>query len=265
MKPVTSRSAGLALLCVLMAGFTSAVLAQAQTSTPGAAETALKRPTDFRTRAEIRNEYQDVEEDGYRNLIVPRFEYAVSPSVAFRVETPYVFHDPGGTDPDRVSGFGDLLVRGAWRAMQSEGFALNLVLEVTFATAVDDRLGSGKDVLAPLVYAAVDLPRQNSVFFPNFQHYVSVAGDSGRPDVNYTVLKPNLLTRWPNNFYTFLEPAFVIDWERDHDFGLTVELEAGKIVSKNVALWVRPGVGAIKHDLPQIYDWNMEIGARYIF
>jgi hypothetical protein len=232
---------------------------------PSAAEATLRRPTDFRSRVEIRNEYQDLDADAHRDMIIPRFEYAYSPSVAFRLETPYVFFDPGGSNPDRVSGFGDVLLRGAWRSMQSEGFALNLVLEVTLDTAVDDRLGMGKDVLAPLVYAAIDLPRHNSVFFPNLQHYFSVAGDENRTDVNYTVIKPNLLTRWPNNLYTFLEPAFIIDWERDNKLGLTVELETGKIVSKNVALWIRPGVGAIKHDLPQIYNWNLEVGARYIF
>jgi hypothetical protein len=139
------------------------------------------------------------------------------------------------------------------------------VTEVTFDTAADDRLGTGKTVIAPLVYAAIDLPGHDSVFFPNLQHYFSVAGDDSRADVNQTVLKPNLLTRWPNRVYTFLEPAFLIDWERNSKVGLTVELEVGKIVSKNMAIWGRPGVGAIKNDLPQIYDWNIEIGARYIF
>ena len=243
------------------------LLAQTQpTTAPSAAEATLKKPTDFRSRAELRTEYQDLEGDGYRNMIIPRFEYAVSSSLALRLETPYVVTDPGTPGADRTSGLGDLLVRGAWRATQREGFALVLVTEVTLDTAEDPRLGSGKTIVAPLVYAAIDLPKGDSVFFPNVQHYFSVAGDENRPDVNYTALKTNLLTRWPNKVYTFLEPQFTIDWERDAKVGLTIELEVGKILSKNIAAWARPGIGVInKYELPLVYNWNFEVGMRYIF
>ena len=135
-----------------------------------------------------------------------------------------------------------------------------------FDTADDRRLGFGKTVVAPHVYAAIDLPGYNAVFFPNIQHYQSVAGDSSRGDVSFTTLKPNLLNRWPNKVYTFLEPQFTIDWERDAKVGLTVELEIGKILSKNIAAWVRPGVGVInRNELAQVYEWNFEVGMRYIF
>ena len=242
------------------------LFAQSQPAAPTATESALKKPTDFRSRVEIRNEYQDLEGDGYRNLIIPRFEYAVTPALAFRIETPYIDYDPGTPGTGHSSGFGDLLVRGAWRATQREGFALILVTEVIFDTAEDPRLGQGKTVVAPLVYAAVDLPKYDSVFFPNIQHYFSVAGDENRRDVSFTVLKPNLLTRWPDKVYTFLEPQFTIDWERDAKVGLTVELEVGKILSRNIAAWARPGIGVInRNELPQVYNWNFELGMRYIF
>ena len=156
--------------------------------------------------------------------------------------------------------------RCASRATQRDGFALILVTELIFDTADDSRLGQGKNIVAPLVYAAIDLPKHDSVFFPNIQHYFSVSGDENRPDVNYTVLKPNLLTRWPNKVYTFLEPQFTIDWERDAKVGLTIELEVGKILSKNIAAWARPGIGVInRNELPQVYEWNLEVGMRYIF
>jgi len=250
---------------LLMLCMPLSLLAQTQPAAPSAAETLLKKPSDFRSRAEIRNEYQDLEGDGYRNLVIPRVEYAVTPAVALRLDLPYVTYDPGDGG-ERVSGQGDLLARIAWRAVQREGSALILVTEVFFDTADDPRLGQGKTVVAPLVYAAIDVPKHDSVFFPNVQHYFSVAGDENRPDVNFTVLKPNLLTRWPNKIYTFLEPQFTIDWERDAKVGLTVELEVGKILSRNIAAWARPGIGVInKYELPQVYNWNLEVGMRYIF
>lgn len=265
MPLVAARNTAVRLLFLLAPCLPLALLAQTQPPAPSAVEATIKRPTDFRTRAELRYEYQDLQDGGTRSLIVPRFEYAYKPSIAFRVETPYVFTDPAGPNPDRVSGHGDLLVRGAWRSIQRDGFALVLVGEVTFDTASDDRLGQGQTVLSPQAYAAIDLPKYESVFFPNVQHYFSVGGDDSRSDVSQTILKPNLLTRWPNRFYTFLEPSFIIDWERNSKAGLQIELELGKLLGKNTAVWVRPGIGAIKDDLPQIYDWNTEIGVRYIF
>lgn len=245
--------------------FPAALQAQTQPAATSAAEATIKRPTDFRSRAELRHEYQNLPADGYRNLLIPRFEYAIRPDLAVRVETPYVFHDPGDAGGDRASGRGDVLLRGAWRATQREGFALVLVTELFFDTASDPQLGQGKNVVAPLVYAAIDVPKWNSVFFPNVQHYASVSGEEARSDVSMTVLKPNLLTRWSNSVYTFLEPQFLIDWERDAKAGFMVELEMGKLVSRNTALWARPGLGVVRNDLPQIYQWNLEIGARYIF
>jgi len=241
------------------------LLAQTQPAAPTAAEATLKKPTDFRSRVELRNEYQNLQGDSYRNLVIPRFEYAATPAVLFRFETPYVTFDPGAGG-ESVSGLGDVLGRVAWRATQQDGFALILVMEAIFDTAEDPRLGQGKTILGPLVYAAIDLPKGDSVFFPNFQQYFSVAGDDNRPDVNFTVLKPNLLTRWPDRVYTFLEPQFTIDWERDAKVGLTLELEVGKILSKNIAAWARPGIGVInRNELPQVYEWNIEVGMRYIF
>jgi hypothetical protein len=257
---VRNQIAVLIVLCMPLP-----LLAQTQPAAPTAAESTLKKPTDFRSRVEIRNEYQDLEGDSYRNLIIPRFEYAATPAVLFRLETPYATFDPGAGG-ESVSGLGDLLGRVAWRATQRDGFALILVMEAIFDTAEDPRLGQGKTILAPLVYAAIDLPKADSVFFPNFQQYFSVAGDDNRADVNFTVLKPNLLTRWPDRVYTFLEPQFTIDWERDAKVGLTIELEAGKILSKNIAAWARPGIGVInRNELFQVYEWNIEVGMRYIF
>ena len=141
-----------------------------------------------------------------------------------------------------------------------------LATDVIFDTAEDVRFGQGKTILAPLVYAAIDLPKLNSIFFPNLQHYFSVAGDDNRPDVSFTTIKPNLLTRWPKGVYTFLEPQFTIDWERNAKVGLTIELEVGKLLSKNMAAWVRPGIGVInRNTLPQVYNWNLEVGMRYVF
>ena len=47
--------------------------------------------------------------------------------------------------------------------------------------------------------------------------------------------------------------------------GLTLEAEAGKFVDRRTALWLRPGIGLHGDDLPQVYNWNLQVGVRHTF
>jgi len=253
----TIRAAGLAIALACPAG----LLAQDNSTTPPA-DSVIKRldPSDFKTKVEARYEYQSLQGGGSRALIVPRFEYAVSKTFAVRVETPYLFVDQPGQGA--TSGFGDLLLRANYRAARGEGYAIVAGLEVVFDTAEDDRLGSGSIVVSPVVFASIDMPKANSVLFPSFQQYVSVGG--GGSDVNTTQLRAGVLTRWPARFYTFLEPTLYIDFVRDAQTGATLELEVGRFVTRDMAVWVRPGVG-LWGNIPPVYNWNFEVGIRYLF
>jgi hypothetical protein len=227
------------------------------------AESVTQRldPTDFKSRFETRYEYQDLQSGGARQLLVPRYEHAFSKAFALRFEVPYVVDDPPGGDDE--SGIGDILIRPALRLYRGEGFAVVAAAEITFDTASDDRLGTGKNVVAPLVFASFDVPKLNSVVFPFAQQSVSVSGDDDRSDINTSLFRVGVLSRWPNRFYTFLEPSLYIDWERDEKTGFTLELEVGRLLNRQLAIWGRPGVGLWGDNLPYIYDWNFEIGFRY--
>ena len=259
----------------LAAFFLSATLlvasAHAQTESGGATQTAsdaiVKRldPTDFNTRLEVRNEYQDLQSGGSVNLLVPRLDYAVSNALSLRVETPIVNSDPNTAGNNGESGFGNLLFRASYRAARGEGYALVVGGELILDTASKDTLGNGKDVFAPLAFGSIDLPNLRSVFFPFLQYYTTIGGDDARPDVHYTSIKTVLLTRWPDRFYTVVEPHFIIDHEHSDRVGVTLEGEVGRFLNRNVALWARPGVGLHGDNLPQVYNWNFEVGFRYIF
>jgi hypothetical protein len=243
----------------------------AQTGNGAATQTAsdaiVKRldPTDFNSRFEVRNEYQDLQGGGSINLLVPRLDYAVSSALSLRVETPVVSSDPGSAGNNGESGFGNLLLRASYRAVRGAGYAVVVGGELTLDTASKDTLGNGKDVFAPLAFGSFDLPGLRSVFFPFLQYYTSIGGDDARPDVHYTSIKTVLLTRWPDRFYTVVEPHFIIDHEHADRVGVTLEGEVGRFLDRNVALWARPGIGLHGDNLPQVYNWNFEVGFRYIF
>ncbi len=135
--------------------------------------------------------------------------------------------------------------------------------ELILNTATKDALGTGKNVIAPLIYASIDLPQYNSVAFPFLQHYVTLGGDDTRPDVDYTSIKSAFLTRWPNLAYTIVEPQVIVDHERADKVGMTLEGEVGRFLNRDTAFWVRAGLGLFGDNLPQVYDWKFEIGIRF--
>jgi hypothetical protein len=230
-----------------------------------AAEAGAAAPLDFRTRAELRNEYVDYQQGGGANMVVPRLDHAVTPAFAVRIEAPLVTSGPEWSGESNQSGFGDLLLRAGYRVASGAGFAAVVGSEAILDTASKDSLGYGKQVLAPLAYASVDVPRFRSVMFPFVQHHFTVGGDDSRPDVHYTSLKFAMLTRWPRRTYTVVEPQLVVDHERDDRVGATLEAEGGKFIDRRTALWVRPGIGLHGDDLPQVYDWALMGGGRNTF
>lgn len=240
---------------------------QSTPSTPTAQQDLVRRldPTDFRTRFETRVEHQETQDGGHRQLVVPRLDYAISKTLSLRLETPVQRFDPNVGGQATQSGAGDVLTRVAWRAMRKPGFALVAGSEFIFDTASEPFLGYGKHVVAPYMFAAFDAPSLKSTFFPGFQHYESVGGQPGRAHVSYTQFRFFILTRWTSRFYTGIENQITVDYERGSRVGYTIETEMGSFLDKHWAVWVRPGIALFGDRLPYVYNWNMELGFRYLF
>jgi len=258
------RTAGALAACLAFLGWPFHP-AEAEDRVSAAAAPARADALDFRMRAELRDEYVDYQQGGGANMIVPRLDYAVTPAFSLRLEAPLVTSGPELAGESNQSGFGDLLFRASYRAVRGNGYAAVVGAEVILDTASKDSLGYGKEVLAPLAYASIEIPRCRSVLFPFIQHYFTVSGDDSRPDVNYTSIKAAMLTRWPGRLYTVVEPQLVVDHERADKVGVTLEAEGGRFLTRQMAVWARPGIGLYGDDLPQVYNWNLKVGVRYTF
>lgn len=245
-------------------GFAGPAFSQVESASGADAAPKSSQPADFRTsRFEIRDDYYDLHGVGTVYMIVPRVDFAVDRDLSFRIETPMVFADPGAPNNATESGIGDLLFRGSYAVTRGPGYTIVAGSELILDTARKDLLGMGKNVIAPLVYASIDVPQYDSVVFPFLQHYVTLDGDNARPDVHYTSIKSAFLTRWRNLTYTIVEPQVVVDHERADKVGMTLEGEAGHFVNRTTAIWVRPGVGLFGDNLPQVYNWKFEVGIRF--
>ena len=241
--------------------------AQTTQDTRAAEAASFKRltdPTDFRSRTELRNEYQSLQNGGSRNLTVGRFDYALSNSFLLRGDVPYVTVDPHAPGSSSESGLGDISVRAQWRALRKPEYALVVAAEVVLDTAQEPLLGTGGYVFQPLAFVSVDLPKYHSVVFPYVQQFWSFGGSTDR-EINTTLLRSGLLTRWPKRTYTFVEPSLYVDWVQDGRTGFTLEAELGRFFTKSLGLYLRPGVGLWGDNVPPVYNWNFEVGLRYLF
>lgn len=222
-------------------------------------------PTDFRSRIELRNRFQETQRDGLRNVLTPRLEYAVSKGFALRLELPVVVHDARNPGVSTQGGMGDVALRASFRVLRTESIALVAGTEFFFNTATDTFLGSAHHSIGPFAFMSINVPSVRSTLFPFVQSVHSVGTAAGRDPVSYTLARLFVLTRWPAQWYSATETAIYIDHEHSGRAGSTVELEAGRFLNKHVALWARPGIGAWGNEVPIVYKWNLEIGVRYLF
>jgi len=265
------RAVPIFLLLLLMLVFLSSARAeegaiqQPAPPTPAAATTDVAKridPTDFKNRFDIRTEFNQYA-TASNQIIVPRLEYALSKSVGLRTELPIGRYDPAVGAAS--TGIGNLLTRIAWRAVRSEDFALVVGSELTFDTASSTALGSGKHVLAPFAFGAVDLPQAKSVFFPYIQYGKAIGGDSSREDVNFTNIRGSLLTRWPNKVYSFVEYSYWINHQRANVASSQIKAELGQFILPKTGFYVRPGTGLSGIDQRYGMHWSLEFGIRHFF
>jgi hypothetical protein len=219
----------------------------------------------FSPRIFVRNEYRSNQDGSYMNFLVPLVEVPLGELYSLRTEVPVITRNPRipGTDAD--TGIGDIVTRLSRTVFACDGYAMVFGLEYTFDSATEQSLGSGKQLLSPVIYGSVRMPRLNSILFPLAQYYESIGGDDARPDVRQTVIKPMMLTRLPNRFYTFVEPTIIVDHEHNDRVGVNLEIEAGRFVNPQTMAYLRPGAGLVGDNMQQVFNWNFEVGFRYFF
>lgn len=219
-------------------------------------------PTDFKNRFDLRYEFNQYATASHQ-LIVPRFEYAFSKSLAIRTELPIARYDL--TDGGASSGIGNLLVRVGWRAIRDVDYALVVGTDLTFDTASNPTLGSGKHVLAPFAFVAFELPQVKSQFFSYVQHGKAVGGDMNRQDVDYTNIRGSLLSRLPDKVYTFVEYSYWIDHHNSNVTSSQIKFEAGKFFLPKTGFYIRPGAGLSGTEKQFGSRWSLELGMRHFF
>jgi hypothetical protein len=164
-----------------------------------------------------------------------------------------------------TTGYGDVRVQLGWNAFDDREFRMFFAGGVILDTAAEDETGTGRDQVVAMIAGSGSIPEITSRLYETFEHFVSFAGDENRPGIALSKLDIHLMTEWANQFWTQTGGTFLVDWKGGEHTGLTFDVEIGRTISSNAALWVRPGVGVWGDDVPGVYDWNIVAGVRWLF
>ena len=252
---------------VALLGLLPATAAFSQSKESEAAQQDISKavsPNKAKRRFFLRNEYREREDNAAINIFEALYDLPLNDDLVLRTQVPYVTNNP--TTGSTSNGLGDITNVLDYRYKREGSNSYAIGLEARWNTAADRALGVGNTLLAPTWSATINVPKYNTILFPQAQIFFSVAHDDGREELNYTALKPRWLTKLKNRYYTFVEPVVYIDHESDNKTTGVLEVELGRFVNAQTMAYARPGAGLWgETDSRYLYEWNFEIGARYFF
>ena len=142
---------------------------------------------------------------------------------------------------------------GVWGNLKYR-FAIGLDWSVDLGD-LDKGIGSGADQVGPFGGVALGF-QGGTMLIPLIQQFLSYSGE----DVNTTAFRVITLKPLPKQMWIKLDAKVPIDWENDEAIPANAELQLGKHINKNIALYL-DGLLGIGGDKP--YDWGVGTGLRF--
>ena len=195
----------------------------------------------------------------------------LTPNYFVLIAMPYAWANANQSNAFPLRGAGDMTMRMGGRIYASENIALFVGAEISFPTASEAVLGTGKYTIGPGVGVAVPLARLNSLFFLVATENHSIGGDPSRKDVHFTRLQPALNTIWSKRVWTLLTLAWDINWNNSgkwNDSGkqsLNMLAEVGYQFVDQWSVFAGPGVGVAGRNTPAGVDWGVQAGIRWVY
>ena len=222
-------------------------------------------PAELITRVEVKYQYQNFAGGDLHGIAIIRGDYAITPKVAFRMDLPILHFDAQTPGQRSESGIGDVVTSMTFVKIFSKRFIGAVVPRIDFPTATHDSLGSGKYAFKPLVAGVTPLAK-GVAFVGLLEYRVSFAGNKNRADINELSLKPILLKSFLEGplkgYYVNPQAEVIVDFEQNNRATFQLAANAGKVLSKNVVVFVVPTihVAGTKRE-----SFKLEVGFRYLF
>lgn len=232
---------------------------------PAAAQQSGEAETDSDPTKPVflsaRPEFYKISDDVQRSVLIARYDTAVlkgsglfisKPGIIMRFEVPLAH---GSAFGNRATGLGDAYGQFFLLPYASRRFVWVAGSGLILPTATDRLLGGGKWIAAPVTVPVWRLPR--GLFLVKVQNFVSFAGDDTRPDVNFLLIAPTLITAVGRGWWILLDTETKSDWRVDGRTGVKSGFQVGRRLKRSLGLWVKPEVwwGPNRDG-----DWNIKFG-----
>ncbi len=251
------------LLCIVILVLAQLMAAQ-QDSTKTTAHSGIIHddPSQVLSRFEFFNEFQHLQNGEDRNVTTLRSVVSFWKRFTTRIDIPLVYYSGEVADYDQY-GLGDISVRLlGYKLIDVKSSALLASVEFSFNTAQSPLLGTGKNMIIPVVSYSKLYLKQQTILALSLQQYYSLWGDETRPDIQFTKMQFYYLKGWSKKVWTLLLPEVYMD-HKTTAFSMDVELKVFYRISPKLAVWGKGGIGLFG-DHPARYDYTTEIGLRYL-
>ncbi len=221
-------------------------------------------PSQFFTRIEVFNELQHYDKNGtdfYLNQTVLRSIFKLGKRFTTRVDLPFVYNSINTPAKDKHSGIGDISFRLlGYKFFEKRLSAFTASIEISMNTAQSPILGTGKNLLIPVVSYTKVIPKKKLLLSMVLQQANSVSGDEARADISFSKLQVILIRYWSPRTWTVLAPEWFFDYIHG---GVSMNLRSRLTYAPapRINIWITPSAG-IFGDFAGRYQWSLDIGGR---
>jgi hypothetical protein len=220
-------------------------------------------PTQFFTRTELFSELQH-HADFYLNLTTLRSNVKLGKRFTTRIDIPFGYNSLSTPAKYKQFGLSDISFRLlGYKFFESPKSAFTASVEFSLNTAQSSLLGTGKNLIIPMVSFSTRLNQQKMILAFVLQQTNSFSGDPERADLSFTKFQPVLINTWSKKMWTVLAPEIFVDYIKG---GVSMNLEGrtALALSPRFSVWTMAGAG-IFGDFIARYNWSLEVGCRYFF
>jgi len=220
-------------------------------------------PSQFFTRIEVYNELQYYDKaDFYLNQTVFRTILKIGKRFTTRVDVPYVYNSFISHEEQRQSGIGDISFRLlGYKFVEKPRSALTASVEISMNTAQSPLLGTGKNLLIPVVSYTRMMPKKRMLFSIVFQQANAISGDERRATISFSKIQVILLKTWTARVWTVLAPEWFLDYVHG-GVSMNFRTRMACAPTRRINLWVSPSIGVFGNFAGR-YQWSTDIGGRY--
>ena len=224
-------------------------------------------PANFLTRAELFNELQHYERNGndfYVNQTTLRTILKLGKRFTTRIDLPYVYNSTNTPANYKQSGIGDISFRLlGYKFWEKQLSAFTASIEISMNTAQSPILGTGKNVILPVISYSKLIPKKKLLFSAILQQANSISGDETRSDISFSKLQVIVIKYWTRRFWTVLAPEWYLDYVHG-GASMNLRTRFTGAPTPRMNIWITPSAG-IFGDFVGRYQWSLDIGGRYFF